>query len=262
MFPYKFTPTDKTPGCVKAKLRGLALPLLALVMPLILCGCLADTVGHLWATRSQFLDFDRYLRFEASTAQRGPGLRFLEPKLTMKDVLAVASGRKATTVTRRADGETWTFRYLRRPTQKGKAINLELDFRKGLLERVGVDRRFSEQLGDERIHMLIRQFVGPNTELNLLSGRVVCTVPAAELRRFSPLQRPAIVTLFGDENLVREVKLRKGEPKHIFRYRLAGTPGDKGAMSFGASFGAQGNLSLITSHIGSFSLEFDVSGVR
>lgn len=235
---------------------------LILLLPILFVGCLADTVGHLWATRSQFLDFDRYLRFEAATAQRGPGLRFLDPRLTTKDVLAVASGRKATHVDRRAGRETWTFRYLRRPTQKGKAVTLELDFRNGLLERVGVDRRFSEQLGDERIHMLIRQFVGPNTELNLLSGRVICRVPKEELRRFAPLTRPAIVRLLGEENLVREVKLRKGEPKHIFRYKLAGTPGEKGAMSFGASFDDLGQLSLITSRIGSFSLEFDLSGQR
>lgn len=238
------------------------MPFLTLLLPFLFSACLADTIGNLWATRSQFLDFDRYLRFEASTAQRGPGLRFLEPRLTIKDVKAVASGRLPTSVKRHAEGESWTFRYLRRPTQKGKAITLELDFRRGLLERIGVDRRFSEQLGDERIHMLIRQFVGPNTELNLLSGRVVCTVPKAELRRFPPLSRPAIVTLFGEENLVREVKLRKGEPKHIFRYLLAGTPGDKGAMSFGASFDAAGHLALITSRIGSFSLEFDLSGQR
>jgi hypothetical protein len=235
---------------------------LILLLPILFASCLADTVGHLWATRSQFLDFDRNLRFEASTAQRGPGLRFLDPRLSTKDVLAVASGRKATSIVRRPDGETWVFRYLRRPTQKGKAVTLELDFRHGLLERIGVDRRFSEQLGDERIHMLIRQFVGPNTELNLLSGRVVCKVPKEELRRFPPLTRPALVRLLGEENLVREVKLRKGDPKHIFRYKLAGTPGEKGAMSFGASFDDLGALSLITSRIGSFSLEFDLSGVR
>jgi hypothetical protein len=240
------------------RLRPLPWPLLLVL--LLCCGCMVSTVNHLWATRNQLLKFDRNVRYEKSSADAGPGLRFLDPRLTMEDVRAVASGRLPSEVTRGQGTETWIFRYQRRPPGHGKAINLELDFQGDLLTRVRVDKRFSDQLGDARIEMLLRQFVGPNTDLNLFKKRVVCKVPARELARFTPLTLADIHAVFGRENLIREVRLAPEEPRHIFRYRLAGATGNKAAMSFGASFLADQRVARISSRIGSFSLEFDLTG--
>lgn len=224
-------------------------------------GCFIGTINRLWATRNQLLSFDEHVRFEKATATRGPGLRFLEPRLNQVDILALANGRSPSTIRRERDGEVWTFTYQRRPVTRGKAVNLELDFRGKLLTRLGVDRRFSEALGDARIEMLLRQFVGKHTSLDLFGKRVVCRVPAAELARFTPLRLADMRALFGPENLVREVPLSPQEPRYIFRYNLEGAAGDKAAMSFGASFQIPGEqVARVTSRIGSFSLEFDLSG--
>jgi hypothetical protein len=218
------------------------------------------TINRLWATRRQLLDFDRHVFFERATAARGPGLRFLHPRLTTADISALANGRAPSRRLAAADGEVWTFTYQRRPVTQGKSVNLELDFQGRLLTRIGVDRRFSEALGDARIEMLLREFTGQHTSLDLFGKRVVCRVPAAQLARFTPLRLADIRALFGPENLVREAPLPPEEPRYIFRYTLEGTSGEKAAMSFGATFLANSQVGRITSRIGSFSLEFDLSG--
>ncbi|MDP2359841.1 MAG: hypothetical protein Q8O14_03695 [bacterium] len=218
------------------------------------------TINHLWATRNQLLKFDTHFHFERAAGDKGPALHFLAPKLTREDVRALVSGREPSTVTQRKGGEVWVFRYLRRPPMRGKAIHLELEFQGDLLTRVRVDKRFSDHLGDDRIEMLVRQFVGRDTELDLFSKRVVCKVPTRELARFRPLTQADVHALFGKESLVREVELKPHEPKFIYRYRLAGTAGSKAAMSFGATYLDNHRLARITSRIGSFSLEFDLSG--
>jgi len=268
-------PTDSRPGARRRSvprgggsarpgpLRRLAALLCVVSLPtLLFSGCLVSTVNHMWATRNQFLAFDGNFRYERSTADAGPALLFLRPKLNREDITALINGRHPSVVRKHQEGETWVFRYLRRPATRGKPVNLDLEFAGGLLRRIRVDKRFADHLGDARIEMLIRQFVGPASDLDLFAKRIVCRVPDRELARFDTLTMDDLRMLLGIENLIREVKLRPDEPKHIFRYRLDGTGGDKAAMSFGASCLADGRLTRISTRIGSFSLEFDLSGDR
>lgn len=235
---------------------GLAATLLAVCL---LTGCVVSTVNHLWATRNQLLKFDQHVRYEPAQGERGPGLRFLDPKLTRDDVRAVAGERKPTTVRHLPGGEVWTFRWQRLPRPAGPPVNLQLEFSGERLTRLGVDARFARHLGDGRIEMLVRQFVGPATDLDLFRKRVWCRVPGREASRFTPLTLKDMQALFGEENLVRVVPLPKGEPSHVYRYQLEGTPGEKSAMSFGASF-RKDEVAVISSRIGSFSLAFDFTG--
>ncbi len=238
--------------------RGFWLPVLFLAL-LASTGCVVSTVNHLWATRNQFLKFDQHIRYEPAAGERGPALRFLNPRLTRDDVRAVASERKPTTVRSLPGGELWTFRWQRLPRPAGPPVNLQLEFSGDLLTRIRVDKRFADHLGDGRIEMLVRQFVGPATDLDLFRKRVWCRVPGREASRFTPLTLKDMHALFGEENLARVVPLPKGEPSHIYRYQLEGVRGDKSAMSFGASF-QHGEVAVISSRIGSFSLAFDFTG--
>lgn len=234
--------------------------LFLLLTALLLGGCLVSTVNHLWATRSQFLKFDEHCRYEASGPGRGPALRLLHPKLTRQDILSLAHGRQPSQIIHLKDGETWIFRWQRRPPQHGKSISLELDFYGDLLVRLRVDKRFADRMGDARIEMMVRQFVGPATELDLFSKRVICRVPALENLRFPALTLTDMHELFGLENLIRELPLKKEEPSHIYRYQLDGATGEKAAMSFGASLSPNHQVAVVSSKLGSFSLAFDFSG--
>ncbi|MFA7330540.1 MAG: hypothetical protein WC326_05625 [Candidatus Delongbacteria bacterium] len=238
------------------KRKWLALLLLALISS----GCMLSTVNHLWATRRQLLKFDEFVRYEKAGPVQGPGIRLLQPRLTTEDIRALANGRPPSRILKDATGETWIFRWQRRPPQRGKTVTLELRFQSDLLVGLHVDKRFADKLGDARIEMLIRQFVGPATDLDVFHKRVVSHVPARENARFPALTLADIRELFGPENLIRELPLKRDEPSHIYRYQLDGAQGDKAAMSFGVRFQENRQLAMITSRLGSFSLVFDFSG--
>lgn len=239
--------------------REFRIGFVLLLAALLSGGCLLRTVNHLWSTRGQLLAFDENARFEASGPGRGPALCLLHPKLTREDVLALANGRLPSQVRKTPTGELWVFRWQRRPPMQGKAVNLELEFQHDLLVRLRVDKRFADQLGDARIEMLVRSFVGKETDLDVLHKRIVCRVPARENARFQALSLSDIRVLFGAENLIREVPLKPGEASHIYRYLLDGAKGAKAEMSFGASFLPDRQLAVISSKLGSFSLAFDLS---
>jgi len=223
-------------------------------------GCLLGTVARLWQTRGQLSTFDGVVAYIPSTEAEGPGLRFLEPKLTRDDVRTIASGREPSRIDSVDGLERWEFRWHRTPPQRDTAIHLWLDFRDDRMVRLAVDKRFAEDLGDDRIEMLVRNFTGGKTDLDLGGKRIVCPVPAAELAPWPAIDLLQLRRLFGLENYRRsEPGLPAGEVKLVFRYRLAGAQGDKARMSFGATIDERGRLGRITSSIGSFRLEFDLT---
>lgn len=241
--------------------RARLLLLLALSAGLLSSGCLLGTIGRLWVTRRQMLSFDEFIRYLPSGQEEGPGIEFLEPRLTPEDIAAVASDRFPS-IMDSVDGELrWVFQWVRVPVMRGKAINLDLRFRDNRLSQLRVDKRFSDYLGEERIEMLVRNFVGGKTDLDLGGKRIVCTVPAEELAPFTPLCLTDLRELFGLENKRRSSdSIPEDEIKLIFRYRLLGATGNKAAMSFGATIHQEtSRLGRITSRIGSFQLEFDLS---
>ncbi len=232
-----------------------------LLLALLAGGCFIGTINRLWQTRRQMLRYEEYIRYEPSTAERGPGLTFLDPKLTREDILSLASDRVPSTIDSLDGREHWVFTWHRRPMMRGKSINLHLLFMDDRMEMLYIDRRFAEALGEDRIEMLARNFVGRKTDLDLSGRRIVCSVPAEELAPFSPLMLEDLHKIFGKENRRRSGdNIPEDEVKLIFRYRLKGAKGDKAAMSFGATIKMDsGLLGRITSRIGSFQLEFDLS---
>lgn len=235
------------------------LPLL--LVSLLIGGCFIGTITRLWQTRRQMLSYDEYIEFLPAVDEAGPGLRFLEPRLTRDDILTVASERNPSVIDSVEQWEHWVFLWHRRPMMRGKSIHLHLYFLDDRLERLHVDRRFSDHLGGQRIEMLARNFVGGKTDLDLGGKRIVCEVPAEELAPFEPLMLEDLRALFGRENKRRSSnRIPEDEVKLIFRYRLVGASGGKSAMSFGATINMEsGRLGRITSRIGSFQLEFDLS---
>jgi hypothetical protein len=223
-------------------------------------GCLLGTVSRLVQTRGQLSRFDEHVRYLPSDSLEGPGLRFLNPKLTRDDVRTIANGREPSRIDSVDGVERWEFRWLRTPAQRGTAIHLQLDFHDDRMVRMGVDKRFATELEDGRIEMLVRNFVGGGARLDLGAKRIVCPVPAEELAPWPAIDLEQLRRLFGRENYRRsEPNLPDGEVKLVFRYRLAGMQGNQARMSFGATINEQGRLGRITSSIGSFRLEFDLS---
>lgn len=223
-------------------------------------GCFMGTITRMIQTRGQLTKFDEFVRYLPSDSLGGPGLLFLEPKLTRGDVETIASGRAPSAVDSVDGVERWEFRWHRQPMQRGKSIHLWLDFRDDRLERLGVDKRFADELGDDRVEMLVRAFVSGETDLNLGAKRIVCPVPAEQLAPWPAIDVTQLQRLFGRESYRRsEPSLPDGEVKLVFRYRQAGLSGPKSKMSFGATIDQRGRLGRITSSIGSFRLEFDLS---
>lgn len=240
--------------------RRLALATGLLVLAVLGGGCLLGTVTRLLATRGQLTKFDGYVIYEPSDSLGGPGLRFLEPKLTPVDVATIASGREPSRIDTVDGVVRWEFRWHRQPMQRGKSIHLWLDFRDGRMERVRIDKRFADELGDARIEMLVRAFVGGDTDLDLGGKRIVCPVPAEQLAPWPAIDVVQLQKIFGRESYRRsDASLPEGEIKLVFRYRLAGATGNKAKMSFGATIDERGRLGRITSSIGSFRLEFDLT---
>jgi hypothetical protein len=246
--------------------RKTRVPLLCtLIAALLLSGCLISTVSHLWQTRTQLKKFSEYMLFLPATETLGPGMRFLEPKLTTRDIRALASKREASRIDSLEDLVQWTYLWHRTPRQRRKAIHLTLDFRQDRLCELRVDKRFSTQLGDAMVEMLLRSFVGGKTQLSLAEKHIRCLVPADTLATHPMLGLDELRSLFGRENTRKpsplsptDSTLRKD--KLLFRYRLAGTQGYKSKMSFGAVITRENEvLEKITSRIGGFRLEFDLS---
>jgi len=233
---------------------------LVLLASILVSGCVIGTAIRLLQTRSQLLDFDHHHRFVSADYSHGPGFVFLDPRLTREDIRTIASGREPSLVDSLDNAERWIFRYVRRPPMRGKAINLELHFHRNRLSGMYVDRRFAEDLGNERIEMLLRTFVGRETQLDLSERSITCEVSEDKLRPFPALDHRDLVQLFGRENYSKRQQSDSLYNRLVFRYRLVGASGRKANMSFSATVeGDSRRLLHISSRIGSFKLKFDLS---
>jgi hypothetical protein len=255
-----FNPKKAAP--TQARVRESRGPRWALIIGLFLLfsGCVFSTVSHLWQTRRQMKNFDTYIRFLESTETRGPGFEFLEPKLCSADIRTLASKREPSHIDTLSDRVRWTFRWHRTPRQRRKAIHLTLDFQNDLLRELHIDKRFTEALGNPMIETLLRSFLGGKTKLDLGEKHILCQVPQEDLAGYPVIDLNMLHLMFGRENTRFINKEDDLENKLLFRYRLAGAKGSKSAMSFGAVIHKESDeLARITSRIGGFRLEFDLS---
>jgi hypothetical protein len=223
--------------------------------------CIFGTAMRLIKTRSQMLNFGEEVLFIPAQNEQGPGIKFVYPIITKEDILEIASDRPPSIIDSVNGREHWIFHWRRSPYMRDKGIHLELYFDNGLLSELFVDPRFSELLGEDRIEMLARNFVGRKTKVSLKDRTIVCQVPAEELTPYFPLNINDMRLIFGSENYRRRNdKMKKNEFKMIFRYLLDGSSGKKAKMSFGVVINQDTRqMQRITSKIGSFRLQFDLS---
>ncbi len=232
---------------------------LSLLLLLLLSGCMIGTAFRLLQSRGHFLKFDKHFQFHPATEERGPVLEFLDPLLTLEDIETIANGRAPSVLDSVGMEQRWIYRWQRQPSFLEHPVSLELRFRDERLSSLSLDRRFSEVLGDERIEMLLRSFTSRITDLDLGERVIRCEVPADSLAGFSILDNADIHACFGRSNYFRSSDM-PGARRQVFRYRLEGTEGKKGRMSFSAHVDRHDQRALaISAKIGSFRLVLDLS---
>ncbi|MCA9787280.1 MAG: hypothetical protein KC488_12065, partial [Candidatus Cloacimonetes bacterium] len=186
----------------------------------------------------------------------------LDPLLTRDDVRTIANGRFASSIDSVDGEERWIYSWVRHPETIDRPINLELRFRDDRLCALALDPRFSQILGDARIEMLMRSFTSRITDLNLKAREIRCQVPLDSLARFAPLGASELMGCFGRSNYSRNTEI-PGNRRHVYRYLLQGTEGDKAKMSFSGYLDFRRDLATaVSARIGSFSLILDFQEER
>lgn len=244
----------------RATLRWVVLSLL--LVGLLAQGCLVATGVRLLQARKQLLEFDHTCRFVPSKGERGPELQFLDPVLTREDIRAVANGRPASRIDSVGREERWVFEWVRHPSTIQKPIHLELRFRNDRLTALALDARFSRILGDRRIEMLVRSFTSDITDLNLKRKEIRCVVPADSLKYFKAITAANLDQCFGRSNYSRLSDI-PGTRRHVYRYLLKGSQGDKAKMAFSGFLDRNRDQALaVSAKIGSYNLVLDFTEQR
>jgi hypothetical protein len=174
----------------------------------------------------------------------------------------VANGRPASRIDSVGREERWVFEWVRHPDTIKRPIHLELRFPQRPPFGPGPGCPLQPHLGDRRIEMLVRSFTSEITDLNLKRKEIRCVVPVDSLKHFKAIKAADLDQCFGRSNYSRLSEI-PGTRRHVYRYLLKGSQGDKAKMAFSGFLDRNRDQALaVSAKIGSYSLVLDFTQQR